>query len=156
MKAIKKLLLSFKYAFDGIVFCVTTCRNFRIHIVATLVSLFLAFLCKFSSEHFAIFAILCALVLTLEAINTAIEQACDAITKEHNTYIKNAKNCSAAAVFVIALSALFIGLLYFIKYNAVKVLAGFLSNPVAIIGVVLFVVITLLFIFYEDVFKNDK
>lgn len=156
MKAIKKLINSFKYAFSGLAFCITTCRNFRIHIVATAVSLFLAYLSKFKTEHFTAFAILCALVLCLEAINTAIEQACDAITTEQNHYIKNAKNCSAAAVLVIALFALFIGVFYFVKYNTLGTLLVFFQNPIMLFSSVLFIAIAITFIFYEDIFKNVK
>ena len=52
-------------------------------------------------------------VLTLELVNTSLEQTTDAITEQYNKVIKQAKDVSAAAVLIYALYSLIIAALIF-------------------------------------------
>jgi diacylglycerol kinase len=109
-----KHTISFQNAFRGIWTAITTQTNIRIHfVVASLVLLTAVYL------HLSIFDIL-VLVLTIsivmlaELINTSIEFLSDAVTLEHNEYIKQAKDVSAGAVLLSAIFAAIIGLMIFI------------------------------------------
>lgn len=59
-----------------------------------------------------------ALVWLAEAFNTAIERLGDAVTTEPNDYLKYAKDVSAGAVLVAAITSTIIGLTIFVPYLA--------------------------------------
>lgn len=56
------------------------------------------------------------MVLSTEALNTGVEQACNAVGREYRTEIKAAKDVAAAAVLVAAFAALLIGASVFAPY----------------------------------------
>ena len=47
-------------------------------------------------------------LLAFEILNTSIEKLCDKITKEHDLDIKNIKDLSSAAVFIVLLILIFL------------------------------------------------
>ena len=57
---------------------------------------------------------LLGITLAVELINTALENTCDAITKEYNEYIKIAKDCGSAATFVIFIVAVLLNVIIFL------------------------------------------
>ena len=57
-----------------------------------------------------------ALVLTLELTNTAIEAIVDSFTEEQHPRAKYAKDISAAAVLILAIAAVIVGLVIFLPY----------------------------------------
>ena len=59
-----------------------------------------------------------AVVLVLEVINTATEQACNAITREFHPAIKAAKDVAAGAVLLSAVFAALIGTSIFLPHFA--------------------------------------
>jgi len=69
-------------------------------------------------------ALAIALVLVVEALNTAVEQACNAITRNYNPAIKAAKDVAAGAVLIAAITAAIIGASVFIPY-----LLGNMASP---------------------------
>ena len=110
----KKLINSFKYAFNGIKLCIQDEQNMIIHFtVATLVIIF-AFIFKISKIEWIICLLLIGLVLMMELINTAIENICDLVTKDKNPYIKIAKDTAAGSVLVMSIVSAIIGLMIFI------------------------------------------
>ncbi len=152
MKAIKKFLMSFKYAFCGLWFCIKTGRNFRVHTVAAAVAVYLCLITKQTVTNTAIVLSLIAIVLSLECINTALEQVCDEITLEKRELIKRAKDASAAAVLVSAIISLIVGVSMFFNTETLNAIATPLNCGLG----VLIVIISFIYIFYEDIFKNDK
>lgn len=110
---IKKLLESFNYAIDGVIYAVRTQRNMRIHLLATLVVLLACFFFDISKSEFLILAITITLVVTAELINTAIEAAVDMSTNYYHPLAKIAKNTAAGAVLVTAINALIVGYIIF-------------------------------------------
>jgi len=69
-------------------------------------------------------ALAIALVLVVEALNTAVEQACNAITRNYIPAIKAAKDVAAGAVLIAAITAAIIGASVFIPY-----LLGNMASP---------------------------
>ena len=53
-------------------------------------------------------------ILAIELINTAIEAACDAISKDYNPFIKIAKDCGSGATFIIFIVAILLNIIIFL------------------------------------------
>ena len=52
-------------------------------------------------------------LLSVELLNTGIERACDAITKEYNPLIKAAKDCGSGATFIIFIVMVILNIIIF-------------------------------------------
>ena len=76
----KKILKSFKYAFNGIITSFKTEKNMKFHIVMMVLVIIAGTLLKISKIEWIICVILFALVISAELINTAIETIVDMIT----------------------------------------------------------------------------
>ncbi|OGK14740.1 hypothetical protein A3I50_01730 [Candidatus Roizmanbacteria bacterium RIFCSPLOWO2_02_FULL_37_9] len=120
---IKKHTFSFKNAISGIHWVIKTQSNFKIHLILSLFAIIGGFLLEISSEEFLIILTLIGIGLAIETLNTAIEEAIDAIHKDWSEEIKLAKDVSAAAMFIFAFSALLIACIIFIP--KILVLVGF-------------------------------
>lgn len=70
----KSFLLSFKYAVRGVWYCINTCRNFRIHLVAAAYILYFKGFYNFDRASEAVILTVIASVLMCEGINCALEQ----------------------------------------------------------------------------------
>lgn len=105
------LLASFRFAADGIYFCLRTQRNMRIHVVAGVIALGMGFWLALPRHEMALLASICSLVVTMEMVNTAIESAVDLYTHRRHPLAKIAKDVAAAAVLVSALNAVLVGAL---------------------------------------------
>ncbi|MDA3911608.1 MAG: diacylglycerol kinase family protein [Bacteroidales bacterium] len=114
MKSMKKRLISFKYAFNGLKILLREEVNARIHLFATICVIIAGFFFEITSiEWIAVFFAI-GFVLTAETLNTAIENMADFISPEKHEKIKRIKDLSAAAVLISAITALIIGLIVFI------------------------------------------
>ena len=113
-KKSKKIINSFKYAFEGIFTSFKTERNMKIHVLAMIIVIAFGFYLKLNSTEWCIITIIIALVLTAELFNTAIETIVDMICPEKNPKPKLAKDISAAAVLSLAVGAVIIGTIIFI------------------------------------------
>ena len=91
-------------------------RNFQIEVFALLINLFLIVFLKLNTVDAAIILIVSFAVLSLEILNTAIEKVCDIIQPEFDLRIKVIKDISAAAVVLMALASLVVGVLVYWKY----------------------------------------
>ena len=85
-----------------------------IHLVIAIATICLGICLSISSFEWVIIIFLIGIVFIAELFNTAIEKLGDLITKDYNESIKKAKDFSAAAVFIAALTAVVIGLIIFI------------------------------------------
>lgn len=115
MKYIKHrgVINGFKNAFGGLFWSFHSQLNFRIHVFFTVLAFALGLLLRISYHEWLVVITVISTMLTLELINTSIEQTTDAITLEHNPLIKRAKDVSAAAVLTYASYTILIGLLIF-------------------------------------------
>ena len=110
----KKLINSFKYAFAGIISSLKTEQNMRIHILAVILVIIAGFVLKISLIEWCICITLCGMVIFAELINTAIETTVDIAMPEINEKAKLAKDISAAAVLVLAISSAIVGCIIFV------------------------------------------
>tara|TARA_B100000214_G_C23497628_1_gene414636 strand:- start:11 stop:469 length:459 start_codon:yes stop_codon:yes gene_type:complete len=111
-KIAKDLPTSFLYAGKGLKYAFSTQRNFRVHVVFTLVALALGLLLELNKSDLAIMTLTATSVLLVELLNTAIESVVDlAIGKRFHPLAQIAKDCSAGAVLVASISSLLIAIL---------------------------------------------
>lgn len=112
----RKLIQSHKNAINGILSIFKNERNFRIHILATILVITGSILLNISHQDWIVVGILITLVLVTEAINTAIEALCDSISLEYNDSIKYAKDICSGAVLLTAILSVILGLIIYIPY----------------------------------------
>lgn len=89
-------------------------QNFRIHLLFTIVVILFAQLLKVPIVEQMLLFIVIGLVLSLELINTAIENVVDMITKTYDKRAKIVKDVAAGAVLIFSIIAVIIGILIFV------------------------------------------
>lgn len=106
--------ISFKHAFDGLVYVVKNHPNMKVHGLATLAALGLGFVLKLVFIEWLIIFFTILLVLTTEMMNTAVESMTDLITTEYRQQAKIAKDVSAGMVLLTAAGSVIIGIIIFL------------------------------------------
>lgn len=120
MNTNNKLIRSFNYAINGLIYSFKTQLNMRIHFIIAIAVLILAVLVHVSKIELLIIFFAIALVLVAEMINTSIETTVDLVTKEYKPLAKASKDISAGAVLIAAINAIITG--YLIFYDKLSVL----------------------------------
>jgi len=147
----KNLLKSFVYAFRGIWHCICTERNMRIHLCFTAYMFGFLTIHDFfdvSREQFAILIALCALVMSLEAVNTAVENAVNLVTKEKNEFARIAKDAAAGAVLISAIASVAAGIAILWQPEAFRAMFEYYSKNIPVlIGFVASFIFSLVFVF---------
>lgn len=106
----------FKYAFDGLVYTLTTHRSFLIQAVAGVFAVVLGVYFGITRMEWLILTVSIGGVLTAELFNTAVESALDYMEKKHNLNVRIAKDVAAAGVLITATVSLIVGVLIFGPY----------------------------------------
>lgn len=109
-------VLSFKYAFAGLVTALKEEPNLKFHFLAAVCVLVLSFILRISKQDFITIFFLIGLVISVELTNTAIEAVVDQFVDRNHPGAKLAKDISAGAVLVSALTAAVVGIIIFIPY----------------------------------------
>lgn len=110
----KRFLKGFYYAAVGIVSCIKTERNMRVHLCAAFYVLLLMPFYGFTRGEKAAVFICIGAVTAAEAFNTAIEAAVDLSSSELHPLAKLAKDAAAGAVLLMAAASAAVGVtLYF-------------------------------------------
>ncbi len=109
-------LASFRHAFAGIATLLREEHNARIHLLATVLVLALAWYLQVSKGDYLALLLVIALVWLAEALNSALEYLCDALVPEHHELIAKAKDVAAAGVLICAAVAVAVGALVFLPY----------------------------------------
>jgi diacylglycerol kinase (ATP) len=107
---------SFAFAFHGLVRLVRYEHNAWIHTLAAICAVGLGIWCRLSAVEWGLVLICIGLVLSLEAVNTAIEKLVDLVSPQHNREAGNIKDLSAAAVLIGSIIALGVGMIIFIPH----------------------------------------
>ena len=106
----KRLINSFKYAIQGLVYAFKKEQNMLIHVIICITVIALGILLKISYFEWLICFILFGLVMSTELINSAIEALVDLVSPNKHPLAKIAKDTASAAVFIFALVALVSGI----------------------------------------------
>ncbi len=112
--SITKRLKSFVFAFNGLRILVKEEHNSRIHLIVTAIVIIAAILFQLNTFEWIAIIFSIGLVITVEIINTVIENVADFISPDKNDKIKKIKDMSAAAVLISSIIAFIIGLLVFL------------------------------------------
>ena len=120
--SLRKRLKSFGFAFNGLVILLREEHNSRIHFIAAFITVFIAFWLKISAIEWVAIVFAIGFVITLEIINSAIENMADFISPEKHEMIKKIKDLSAAGVLVGSITSLIIGIIVFLPKIIDKVL----------------------------------
>jgi diacylglycerol kinase (ATP) len=108
------LIRSFGFAFAGIAVLLRTQRNAQIHAVAMIVVVAAGFFFRVSLGEWIALILATALVLALEALNTALEAVVDLVSPQPHPLAKRAKDVAAGAVLIGALGAAVVGCIVFV------------------------------------------
>ncbi len=111
---LKRHTISFKHAFDGLIWSLKTQPNYRIHLFLSLLSLIGCLVLKVSHYEFIIIIFLITVGLVVETLNTGLEQTTDAIDRKIREDIKIAKDVAAAAMLIYAIGSSIIALIIFL------------------------------------------
>ena len=106
----------FGHAFSGLAYMLRTQVHARIHLLAVVVVVSVGFLTGLAASEWTVLVLSMALVLSFEAMNTALEALADALHPSHHPLVGKAKDLAAAAVLVSAFASVIIGTLIFIPH----------------------------------------
>lgn len=107
---IRKRLLSFKYALQGLKDLFRSQPNARIHAFAAVGVLAMAAWLRLGITDWALLLLCIFGVLAAEAFNTAIEYLTDLVSPEYHKLAGKTKDVAAAAVLLSAIGAALVGL----------------------------------------------
>lgn len=154
----KKTLKSFLCAFCGVFYALINEAHMRFHLVAAVyVTVFGIGFYNLSATQWAILCVLFGCVMSLEAVNTAIERVCDAVTLEKNKLIKTAKDTGAGAVLIMSLAAVAVAVLFFWDLEKFKEIFNFyINNILWLLLLLLSAVLSVVFVATGFSFKKKK
>ena len=110
----KPLLKTLSYGFNGILYTLKYERNMVIHFLVMILVIIAGIVFKITFVEWGVCFVLFALVLSLELMNTALENVVDLVTEEKKAKAKVAKDAAAGAVLVSAIFAVIIGISIFL------------------------------------------
>lgn len=109
-----RLIKSLGYALAGLKILIREEQNYLVHLTAASLALAAGWWFKISAGEWIAVVLSIQLVLSLETINTVIENVADLISTERSEAIKRIKDLAAASVLISAIAALVIGLIIFV------------------------------------------
>lgn len=108
-------MYSFRAAFRG-AYLVSSERNMRFHLLASLAVIGAGLFFSISKTEWILLLLCIALVISLEAVNTAIELMMNFIHPEKHEAVRDIKDIAAAAVLIVAAIAAICGVIIFTPY----------------------------------------
>ena len=156
----KSFLMGFVYAGRGVAYCIARERNMRIHLTFT--AYMFGFLTVFdffkvSKTEYAVLIALCALVMSLEAVNTAIERAVDQTSRETSELARVAKDTAAGAVLIAAAASVICGIVILWQPDAFRAMFEYYKSHLGIFAILIIsIVFSLFFIFHGKTRQSNE
>jgi diacylglycerol kinase len=113
MIRIKRLMKSFKYAQKGFIKTWREEQNLQIQSIVAVFVLFLSYYFNLNRMEWIVIILLIGLVMLMELANSAVERIADVLKPRINSYVKEIKDISAAAVMISSLIAAIVGIIIF-------------------------------------------
>ena len=110
----KRLINSFKYAFEGILQAYGGEKNLKIHTVIVILVIIFGFILKISYTEWLVCLVLIGLVLMAEFFNTSIEYLVDLVSPEIHPLTKATKDTASAGLLMMSIISVIIGLMIFV------------------------------------------
>lgn len=104
---------TFGHAFRGLRSMLRTESNARFHLSSAIVVVAAGLALDLPRVEWMVLVLTMAAVISLEAVNTAIEALCDVVSQEHHEEIGRVKDVAAGAVLIAAIGAVVIAGLVF-------------------------------------------
>lgn len=111
---IRRRLLSFKYAFQGLAYLFRSQPHARFHVLAAAVVIALGWWLRIDRTEWCLLTLCVGSVLAAEAFNTALEELTNLVSPEYHELAGRTKDVAAAAVLLTAFTALVIGSVIFL------------------------------------------
>jgi diacylglycerol kinase (ATP) len=123
--SLKNRISSFQYAFQGLLDLFQSQANARIHGIIAILVVSAGFIFQISRLEWISVICCIALVLSLEALNTAIEYLTNLVSPGYHPLAGKVKDVAAAAVLISAVAAVLVGLIIFLPkiFSCFSVLA---------------------------------
>ena len=109
----KRLKKSFHYAHRGLERVIKEEQNFALELSIAIVIIILAILSKFKAVEWAVLVLTISLVLLTEIFNSVVERVSDLLKPRLDIYVKEIKDIMAGAVFLVASTAVVVGIFLF-------------------------------------------
>jgi len=107
-------LKSIGYAFKGAVLLLKTEASIKIQFGIAVVLTFVGFYYEISLTEWIIQLLCIGIVMSIEGVNTAIEEIADFMHPEHHEKIGFIKDIAAGAVFIASIFAIIIGFIIYL------------------------------------------
>jgi diacylglycerol kinase len=115
-EALNRLIKKFRAAIDGIIVGLKTDRSIRFQWLIAL-GVFVVFFLVGIELNDWLWIILCiGMVVSVEHINSAIEELADFVEPQYSEHIKRIKDFSSAGVFILSIASAMVGLMILLKY----------------------------------------
>ena len=114
--SIQKRINSVQFACQGLTDLVKSQPNARLHLMVSIAVLGTGYYCRISKFDWIAVVLCMVLVISLEAVNTALEYLTDLVSPEYHPLAGKVKDVAAAAVLIAAMGAVVVGLLVFVPY----------------------------------------
>lgn len=102
-----------KYSLNGIKSYADDGKSIILYSFGSIIEIVSGFIFHINGLEWILIICMLGILLAVELLNTAIEKACDAITKDYNPYIKIAKDCGSGATFIIFIVILILNIIIF-------------------------------------------
>ena len=109
----KSVMNVIKYSLNGIKSYADDGKSIILYSFGSILEIIFGFIFHINGLEWILIICMLGILLAVEVLNTAIEKACDAITKDYNPYIKIAKDCGSGATFIIFVVILILNIIIF-------------------------------------------
>ncbi len=136
---------SFRYAYEGLQYSLSTQRNMKFHFLVSFIVLVSALVFHLSRIEILFLMLSITLVILSELINTAIEKTVDLAMPKHHPVAKIAKDVAAASVLIAAIFAVSVAMVvFFAPLDRLIRQLHRQANPVTAEAVWIFIVLVLM------------
>lgn len=116
MIKIKRLAKSFRYAVKGLIKIFREEQNIRVQSFIGILALLAAIYFQISRMEWVVIILIIGLVILMEIINSAVERVADILKPRIDSYVKEIKDITAAAVMLASIISIIIGIIIFTPY----------------------------------------
>lgn len=111
---LKRRWRAFGHARRGIGFCIKEETHFRLQVLVSVITIVVGVVVGLSRMEWLLVVVCIILVLTLEAVNTAMEHLCNVVQPDYHPGIKRVKDVAAGAVLIAAVGSCVVGCFIFL------------------------------------------
>ena len=146
---------SFAFAMKGVLSCMKTERNFRIHLAFTFYVLIGAAVTRLNETEWILVLVCIGAVTGAEIFNTAIEKLCDTLHPDRSSGIGLVKDMTAGGVLMFAMSSAAIGGIIFFNADKLSKMAAFAASHVVLAILIIASLPPAVFLVFRR-YGNDK